>query len=306
MCLTNDTSLPDISKDTINSVTATSKPYFVSISGHTLDDNLEMLSRVYATEGVSGIELNLACPNIPGKPMVAYDYDQLDACLAKVCAHPLHGKKPLGVKLAPYFDIPHFQRVADIVAKYPIQFIVSVNTIPNGLVIDQSNDCEAIAPKQGLGGLAGGFIKHTALANVRTLYQLLKDRKREDIDIVGVGGVSSGRDAYELILCGAKAVQVGTCHWTEGAGCFKRIADELKAIMQEKGYNSIEEFRGKLKPYSRPTRKPTSCDAQNETDTPAAVTNIKAERSTGFDAVHKILIGLIFLLLAVILKQVAE
>ena len=54
-----------------------------------------------------------------------------------------------------------------------------------------------------------------------------------------------------MILCGAKAVQVGTCHWTEGSGCFARIANELEDMMRSKGYKSIEEFRGKLKPYMK-------------------------------------------------------
>ena len=47
------------------------------------------------------------------------------------------------------------------------------------------------------------------------------------------------------------AVQVGTCHWTEGPGCFDRICNELRTIMKEKGYSSVDEFRGKLKPWSK-------------------------------------------------------
>lgn len=299
----------DIDKDHVQQVLDSHKPYIVSISGHTLDDNLEMLTRIYNTEGVSAIELNFACPNVPGKPMVAYDYDQLDNSLAKVCAHPLHGTKPLGVKLAPYFDVPHFQRVADIIAKYPIRFIVSVNTIPNGLVIDFENECEAIAPKQGLGGLAGGFIKHTALANVRTLFTLLGDRNRSDIDIIGVGGISTGQDAFEMILCGAKAVQIGTCHWTEGAGCFARIAQELEDIMTTRGYHTIHDFRGKLKGYMRPTKKPTSCNAQDEPEdaqVSAATKPGNKSSEMSFDGIHKLLLGVIFLLLAVILKQIQK
>lgn len=56
------------------------------------------------------------------------------------------------------------------------------------------------------------------------------------------------------ILCSLlyfTAVQVGTCHWTEGPGCFDRICNELRAIMKEKGYSSVDEFRGKLKPWSK-------------------------------------------------------
>lgn len=230
------------------------KPYIVSLSGLSLADNLQMLQKVLDTEGVSAIELNLACPNIPGKPIIAYDFDQLETVLKAVTALPRFDKYPMGVKLAPYFDLPFYDKVAAILVKYPIKYVVSINTVGNSLFIDFENECESIAPKQGLGGLGGGFVKHTALANVRMLRSKLDELGRTDIDVVGVGGVKSGRDAFELILCGAAAVQVGTCHWTEGCGCFDRIAGELEAIMRKKGYNSLADFRGKLKPYTKAQR----------------------------------------------------
>lgn len=226
---------------------------------------MDMLTKVYNTPGIAAIELNLACPNIPGKPMIAYDYDQFDQALARVCKHPQFGKIPLGLKLAPYFDMPHFDRVAEICCKYPIKFIVCVNSIPNGLFIDADNECEGFVPKSGLGGIGGGFCKHTALANVRHFYKLLQKNNRPDIDVIGVGGISTGRDAFEYILCGAKAVQVGTCHWTEGPGCFDRIAKELEDLMKSKGYRSIEDFRGKLKPYVKGSKK--ASEAKDEETT---------------------------------------
>jgi dihydroorotate dehydrogenase (fumarate) len=61
-----------ISAEVVAAMAAAGKPYIVSISGLSLTDNLEMLGRVMATEGVDAIELNLACPNIPGKPVIAY------------------------------------------------------------------------------------------------------------------------------------------------------------------------------------------------------------------------------------------
>jgi dihydroorotate dehydrogenase (fumarate) len=164
-----------------------------------------MLEKVLNTNGISAVEINLACPNIPGKPIIAYDFDQMDAVLKAVNSHPLLAAGSpikIGVKLAPYFDLPHFKRVASIIAQYPvIKFVVTMNTIGNALFVDVENECEGIAAKQGLGGLGGGFVKHTALANVRSLFTALKEVDREDIDIVGVGGVSSGKDAFELILC---------------------------------------------------------------------------------------------------------
>jgi len=279
------------------------KPYIVSLSGLSLEDNLIMLSRVYETEGIAAIELNLACPNVPGKPMIAYDFIQMDTVLKAVCSHPSFGKIPLGVKLAPYLDIPLFEQVIGILLKYPIKYIVCINTIGNALFVDTENECEAIVPRQGLGGLGGGFVKHTALANVRIFYNLLQKYQRTDIDIIGVGGVNSGKDVFELILCGAKAVQVGTCHWTEGSTCFLRITEELETIMKSKGYHSIEDFRGKLKSYVAPAKK------ASPVATPTVASEVKGNEEIGkkthsgtfdekiFNPLTATLVGIIALLL---------
>lgn len=239
-----------ISEDVVKKVAASGKPYIVSLSGLSLKDNLDMLHRASNVCGIAAIELNLACPNIPGKPTIAYDFEQMDEVLREVTSHPAftgHPERPLGVKLAPYFDIPHFQRAAEILNKYAIKFVVCTNTIGNALIVDADAEHAVISPKGGFGGLGGGYVKQIALANVRQMSLLL----RPDIDVVGVGGVQSGRDAFELILCGAMAVQVGTTHWSEGAMCFTRIAGELETIMKEKGYQAIDDFRGKLKPYDK-------------------------------------------------------
>ena len=80
------------------------------------------------------------------------------------------------------------------------------------------------------------------MANVHAFYQRLKP----EIRIIGTGGVKSGRDAFEHILCGASMVQIGTALQKEGVAVFDRITKELKEIMEEKGYESLEDFRGKL------------------------------------------------------------
>ena len=157
------------------------KPYIVSLSGCSLDDNLEMLGRAMVTEGVSAVELNLACPNVPGKPIIAYDFQMMDEWLKVICAHPLFGKKPLGVKMAPYFDTPHFEEAASIVAKYPVKFIVCINTIGNALMVDADNEMPMMNAKGGFGGLGGGYVKPTALANVNTMVKLRKCAKEVDV-----------------------------------------------------------------------------------------------------------------------------
>lgn len=216
------------------------KPYLMSVAGLSLENNLTMLQALQDQANIAGIELNLSCPNVPGKPQTGYDFERTQEVLDRVCAIV---QQPLGIKLPPYFDLIHFQQMADIINQYPIQFVTCVNSIGNGLVIDVDLEQVVIKPKDGFGGIGGDYIKPTALANVRQFYLLLRD----DISVIGCGGVKSGQDVFEHILCGATAVQVGTQLMREGMGCFERLEQELKAIMTQKGYSSIEDFRGKLR-----------------------------------------------------------
>mmetsp|Transcript_3627 Transcript_3627/g.7505 ORF Transcript_3627/g.7505 Transcript_3627/m.7505 type:complete len:394 (-) Transcript_3627:33-1214(-) len=231
------------------------KPYIVSISGKNLDNNLEMMRRILAAldggVAISAVELNLACPNVIGKPIIAYDFVQMETVLSSF-SKLLAGRKkrvPMGVKMPPYFDAPHFRQAADIINKYRhvVSYVATINTVGNALHIDVDALMPTISSNDGYAGLSGAAVKHIALSNVRRLRSML----HADVDVVGVGGVQSGQDAFEMILCGATAVQVGTCHWSEGAGCFDRICAELKEIMAENKFKSIEDLKGKILPWSK-------------------------------------------------------
>ncbi len=183
------------------------------------------------------VELNLSCPNVPGKPQIAYDFDTTESLLKEIFTYY---KKPLGVKLSPYFDIVHFNQMATILNKFPLTFINSINSIGNGLLIN--DETVVIKPKNDFGGIAGDYIKPTALANVYAFYQ----RLTPSIQIIGTGGVKSRRDAFEHILCGAIMVQIGSAFGYEDVAIFKHIQEELQAIMKDKGYENLNDFRGKL------------------------------------------------------------
>eukprot|EP00553_Chaetoceros_curvisetus_P004671 CAMPEP_0204621134 /NCGR_PEP_ID=MMETSP0717-20131115/6953_1 /ASSEMBLY_ACC=CAM_ASM_000666 /TAXON_ID=230516 /ORGANISM="Chaetoceros curvisetus" /LENGTH=394 /DNA_ID=CAMNT_0051635487 /DNA_START=1056 /DNA_END=2240 /DNA_ORIENTATION=+ len=235
---------------------SSSKPYFVSISGKNINDNIAMIQKIHAKiqsgeKRIAGVELNLACPNIIGKPIIAYDFDQMEEVLEAVSKLAIFAKDkiPLGIKMPPYFDGPHYDRAAAVLNKYKhvVRYVASINTIGNCLSIDTVAEMPTIRSKGGFAGLSGRAVKYTALANVKKMRELLDN----EIDVVGVGGVFSGEDAFEMILCGATAVQVGTCHWTEGPQCFDRICEELKHLMKKKGYKSVDDFRGKLKEWSK-------------------------------------------------------
>lgn len=215
-------------------------PIFFSVAGMSIEENLTMLRKIEESDFTGITELNLSCPNVPGKPQVAYDFPLTEEILSQVFAF---FTKPLGVKLPPYFDMAHFDQMAEILNKFPLTYVNSINSIGNGLYIDTENDAVVIKPKDGFGGIGGEYVKPTALANVRGFYTRLKS----EIKIIGTGGIRTGQDAYEHLLCGATLLQIGTELHKEGPGIFQRINQELEEIMAAKGYDTIEAFRGKLR-----------------------------------------------------------
>lgn len=224
------------------------KPYFVSVSGLTVEDNLTIISELIKNNNIVGVELNLSCPNVIGKPQIGYDFEAMDNLLSKVnviiqAKKTEDSKFNFGLKLPPYFDFSHFDIASNIINKYEVDTITCINSLGNGLVVDPILEKVVIKPKGGFGGIGGAFVKPVALANVRKFSELT------NCDVIGCGGIKSGLDAFEHILCGAKAVQIGTQFYMEKHGVFERIYNELQEIMIEKGYKTLDDFCGKLKVF---------------------------------------------------------
>ncbi|KAH9584161.1 Dihydroorotate dehydrogenase domain [Trypanosoma melophagium] len=218
------------------------KPLFLSMSGLSAEENAAMSRRLAPVAKEKGVvlELNLSCPNVPGKPQVAYDFDTMRVYLKEVSE--AYGM-PFGVKMSPYFDIAHFDMAAAVLNEFPlVKFITCVNSIGNGLVIDPATETVVIKPKQGFGGVGGKYILPTALANVNAFYRRCPDKL-----VFGCGGVYTGEDVFLHILAGASMVQVGTALHEEGPAIFDRLAKELQEIMKKKGYKTLDEFRGGVK-----------------------------------------------------------
>jgi len=218
----------------------TAKPYIVSISGFYIDEEPSLITYIQNKyPHVTGLELNMSCPNLVGKPQIAYDFEQFDNILTKIyevndCSIPI------GLKLPPYFDMMHFDEATEIINKYPINFLTCINGLGNGMYVDLENESTIIKPKNGFGGIGGPCVKPIGLANTHQFYTKTK------CDIFGCGGVSTGSDAFEYILCGASGVQVATQLVKEGTDCFSRINCELKQIMINKNYECLDDFKGKL------------------------------------------------------------
>ncbi|WP_268912315.1 dihydroorotate oxidase [Lentilactobacillus sp. SPB1-3] len=212
----------------------------LSVAGLSPADDLLMLREIQQSGFDGLVELNLSCPNVKGKPQVGYDFAAVEQLLGEIFKF---FDKRLGLKLPPYFDLTQFDEMAAIINQYPVTYVNSINSIGNGLVIDPVTETAVIKPKGGFGGLGGEYAKPTALANVRGFRQRLKP----EIQMIGTGGIKSGMDVFEHVLCGADLVQIGTAFGSEGTPIFDRISQELQDIMIEKGYRRLADFRGKLK-----------------------------------------------------------
>ncbi|MBT4192012.1 MAG: dihydroorotate oxidase [Candidatus Diapherotrites archaeon] len=215
------------------------KPIIASVSGMSIEENQTIISEFSKVSEIDLIELNISCPNIIGKPQVGYDFDyskKMIAEIGKVC------KKPLGLKLPPYFDFAHFNTMAKIINNSKVSFVTCINSVGNGLYVDFENECTVIKPKKGFGGV-GGIIKPFGLANVRKFRELLRD----DINIVGVGGIFTGKDVFEYLLCGADAVQIGTAFMQSNTQIFEKLLLEFKQVIQDKEYTRLSQFKNKLK-----------------------------------------------------------
>ena len=88
------------------------------------------------------------------------------------------------------------------------------------------------------GGVSGHALKPIA---VNAVYEI---HKAVDVPIIGIGGVTTGEDACEMIMAGATAVEIGTGIYYRGIDVFRKVTEEIKQIMDEQGYSKLADMRG--------------------------------------------------------------
>lgn len=215
------------------------KPVVASVAG-LCERDFVTIARAIDAAGPDLMEVNLSCPNLPGEPQIGYDAEASERVLRQVREV---ARVPMGVKLPPYFDPAHHEKMARVLERIGVDFLSLINSIGNGLVVDPEQEAVVIKPKGGFGGLGGSLIKPVALANVRAFWRLFGGR----MPIIGTGGIVNGTDAFEHLLCGASAVQVGTQLVEEGVAVFSRLEAELADVLQKKGYASPSACVGRLR-----------------------------------------------------------
>lgn len=178
------------------------------------------------------IELNISCPNVRdefGTPFAASPRDAAAVTAAVKAVVDI----PISVKLAP--NVPDIGRIAAAVVAAGADAITAINTMP-GMVIDAAAGRPVLSNR--VGGVSGPALKPIAL---RCVYEIARVVQ---VPIIGTGGVTTGRDAAEMIMAGATAVGVGSAVWTRGVPVLGEIASELAAFMGAEGYETLEEMRG--------------------------------------------------------------
>ena len=203
-----------------------------NIFGETVEEFAALARTIDAADGVSGIELNISCPNTE-RGGIEFGVDP-DATSRVTGAVRQVTRLPLIVKLSPNVtDITLIARAArDAGAD-----ILSLTNTFMGMAIDVERRRPILSSWSG--GLSGPAIKPMAVHLVSKVAGAVK------LPLIGIGGISSGADAIEFLLAGASAVEVGTATFTE-PGASLRVVREIEEYCTRHGLADVKTLIGAL------------------------------------------------------------
>ena len=205
----------------------------VSIAGETVEEYSTLARKLRSVSGISAVEVNISCPNVENRGLVfACDPDASKRVIDGV-RKTIGGELPIIAKLSP--DVTDLPSIARGVVDAGADGLALINTVL-GMVIN----IDSMRPHLGgkTGGLSGPAIKPVA---VRAIYQVHAALPK--VPILGMGGVSSGRDALELILAGASGVSVGTASFGNPSALIE-IQNELRDLLAARGFATLQQAIG--------------------------------------------------------------
>jgi dihydroorotate dehydrogenase (NAD+) catalytic subunit len=206
-------------------------PAIVNIAGNTIEEYSEMAAELEGVAGVSGIEVNISCPNVKHGGM---EFGSDPASAARVTSAVRRATSlPVWVKLTP--NTSDITGIALAVAAAGADAIVLINTL-KGMAID----IRTRRPVLGniTGGLSGPAIKPVALRMVYEVAGVLKE-----VPLIGAGGILTAGDALEFIMAGASAVQVGSANLFNPRAPLE-ILEGIRDYLQKEGLQSVKELVG--------------------------------------------------------------
>lgn len=205
-------------------------PVIVNIAGDTIDDYVELASRLNKVQGVAGIEVNISCPNVK-KGGLAFGSEP--DCAAEVIEEmrAVTGL-PLIAKLSP--NVTSIAKIAESVVKAGADAVSLINTLM-GMSIDINKRKPFLA--NTIGGLSGPAIRPVAVRAVWEVYRAI------DVPIIGMGGIACGKDALEFIMAGASAVAVGMANFINPMATID-VLQGIESFMKENNIEDINELIG--------------------------------------------------------------
>ena len=208
-------------------------PVIASIFAETIYD-FGTVARFISEAQPDLVEVNISCPNIDDR------YRQMFAANPYVAGQVTRRVKqntdvPVLVKLSP--NVTDVAEIARAVVEAGADGITAINSLGPGLILDVETCRPVLA--HGTGGVSGPAMRPIAVRCVRDICQAV------DVPVVAVGGVTTGRDAVEMILVGATAVGIGSAVYYRGMAVFREVCEELRDYMERHGYGELEAFRGR-------------------------------------------------------------
>jgi dihydroorotate dehydrogenase (NAD+) catalytic subunit len=208
-------------------------PVIANIAGDAVEDYAELARRLDGLPGVSGIEMNISCPNVE----TGLQFGSDPKAAAQVTAAVKRATDlPLIVKLTP--DTGDIVEVAGAVKDAGADCLTLINTFP-AMRIDIEQRRPALG--WGSGGLSGPALRPIALRMVYLVAAAV------DIPIVGCGGISTAEDAVEMMMAGASAVQVGTATFVNPRASLD-VLDGLEAFLCRSSIANVAEITGAALP----------------------------------------------------------
>ena len=204
-------------------------PIVASVAGSLPNDFAEVAS-VAEEEGASAVELNLSCPHVERMGLDIGMDPRLSAEVTKAVASVV--RVPVIAKLG---ISDNMLRTAEAVLSAGARALTLINTV-RAMKVNVYTMRPALG--HGIGGLSGPAIHPIA---VRAVYEVYKELRP---DIIGVGGVESWEDAVELMLVGARAVQVGTALVRKGLQVVGEIKRGIKEYLEYMGLRGVSELVG--------------------------------------------------------------
>lgn len=206
-----------------------------NISGNTPEEYGIMCQKL-AEAGVDMIEVNISCPNVKAGGLAYGTRPELAAEVTEM-AKKHAGAVPVMVKLSP--NVTDITEIAKAVEGAGADALSLINTL-RGMRIDINTHRPIL--KMNTGGLSGPAVLPVAVRMVWEVAQSVK------LPILGMGGVSRGEDAAQLMLAGASAIAVGTAMFADPFAPIK-VREELAAIAARQGMASVSELTGGVKPW---------------------------------------------------------